>query len=285
MNKCLLFFSFFCAWGLQGQNDFKEVKITSEKLADDIYILYGAGGNIGLAVGKDEAYVIDDQFGPLTDKILAHVKKLTQVPVKFVLNTHWHGDHTGGNANLAKQGALVFAHDNVRKRMLEKDATKPEALPIVTFNDKMTLFLDNGSSMHAIHVESAHTDGDSYYYFPQENVIHMGDNFFNGRYPYIDINSGGDIDGLLRNLKFALTIVNDATKIIPGHGMLASKKDLQDYFEVLHELRKRVVQARQEGHSLKETQEMGLSKEWDATHGKNFINPDQIIEFIYKSAD
>lgn len=277
-----------------GQRDWSSVKITSEKLSENIYVLFGSGGNIGLAIGQENAYLIDDQFSPLSNKILEHVKTITDKPVKWVLNTHWHGDHTGGNENMANQGAIVIAHENVRKRMATKqdrgggrtvEPSPESALPIITFNDKITLYLGNGNSMHAMHVNDAHTDGDAYYYFPEDNVLHMGDNFFVGRYPYIDLNSGGDIDGLVSNVTMALGIIDAETKIIPGHGKVATKSDLESYKEVISTLRERVVKARAAGNSLEETQKLGLSKEWDASHGQGFINADKIIEFIYKSAD
>ncbi|MFD2585410.1 MBL fold metallo-hydrolase [Croceitalea marina] len=289
-----LVFVFTCLWS-NAQRDWSSVEITSEKLSDNIYVLYGAGGNIGLAIGEKNAFVIDDQFGPLSEKILGHVKTLTNKPVKWVLNTHWHGDHTGGNENMANQGAIIIAHENVRKRMSTKQERgggrvsepSPEAaLPILTFNDKMTLYLGGGKSMHAMHVNDAHTDGDSYYYFPEDNILHMGDNFFVGRYPYIDLNSGGDIDGLISNVTMALGIIDDDTKIIPGHGKVTvGKEDLKKYKEVISELRERVIKARTEGNSLEKTQKLGLSKEWDSTFGQGFINADRIVEFIYKSAD
>ena len=288
----LLLFSITC-YISYGQRDWSSVKITSEKLSDNIHVLYGSGGNIGLAIGEENAYLIDDQFGPLSEKILAHVKTITNKPIKWVLNTHWHGDHTGGNENMAKQGAIVIAHENVRKRMSVKqdeegyitEASVVKALPVITFNDEMTLYLGKGNSMHAMHVNDAHTDGDSYYYFPEDNVLHMGDNFFAGRYPYIDLSSGGDIDGLISNVTMTLGMIDDDTKIIPGHGKVATKSDLESYKEVLTVLRERVVKARLAGNSLEETQKLGLSKEWDTSHGQGFINADRIIEFIYKSAD
>lgn len=271
---------------LYSQRDFSDVQITSEKLTDNVYALFGAGGNIGLAIGEDAVYLIDDQFGPLTNKIVSHVKTITQKPIKFVLNTHMHGDHTGGNENLANAGALIIAHENVRKRMsTSEDPQHKEAWPVVTFNDKMTLHLKNGKSVHAMHVNPAHTDGDTYYYFPEDNVIHMGDNFFSGRFPYIDLGSGGDIDGLISNTTMALNLIDDDTKIIPGHGAISSKSDLKDYTEILITLRERIKKARTSGKSLEEAQKLGLTKEWDASHGQGFINSERIIEFIYKSAD
>ena len=288
---CLSLTVFFITYA---QRDWDKVSITSEQLSDNIYVLFGSGGNIGLVIGEESAYIIDDQFAPLSDKILAHIGSLTDKPVKWVLNTHWHGDHTGGNENLAKAGALIIAHENVRTRMSTKqtrsggrilEPSPMEALPVITFNDKMTLYLDNGNTMHAMHVNDAHTDGDSYYYFPEDNVLHMGDNYFVGRYPFIDLNSGGDVDGLISNLSMALAMIDDDTKIIPGHGSVGSKSDLTAYLNVITTLRQRVVQARAEGNTLEQTQKLGLSKEWDASHGQGFINADRIVEFIYKSAD
>lgn len=276
----------FLATGMVfAQRDWDSVEITSEQLSENIHVLFGAGGNIGLAIGDDAAYVIDDQFGPLTDKIISHVLTLTDKPIKFVLNTHHHGDHTGGNENLANAGALVIAHDNVRKHLMANDEKPEAAYPVITFNDKMTLHLDSATSLHALHVSPAHTDGDTYYYFPEQNIIHMGDNFFVGRYPYIDLGSGGDIDGLISNVTMALGMLDEETKIIPGHGKVSNKTDLEEYRSVLVTLRERIKKAREEGNSLEETQQMGLTKEWDATHGQGYINAERIVEFIYKSAD
>lgn len=285
MERTLLL-TLLCASLSFGQRDFSDVEITSEKLTENIYALFGAGGNIGLALGQEAAYLIDDQFGPLTEKIVAHVKTITDKPINFVLNTHVHGDHTGGNENLANAGAMIIAHENVRKRMVDADEPRPQAAwPVVTFNDKMTLHLKNGRSVHAMHVNPAHTDGDTYYYFPQDNVIHMGDNFFSGRYPYIDLGSGGDIDGLITNTSMALELIDEETKIIPGHGSISSKADLKEYNQILVTLRKRVKEARSSGKPLEVIQKMGLSKEWDSTYGQGFINADRIVEFIFKSAD
>lgn len=294
MKNYIFLLGFIISFFTHAQRDWDKITITSEQLSDNIYVLFGSGGNIGLVVGKENAYLIDDQFAPLSDKILAHIASLTDKPVKWVLNTHWHGDHTGGNENLAKTGALIIAHDNVRMRMSTKQTrsggrvTEPspvEALPVITFSDKMTLYLDNGNTMHAMHVNDAHTDGDSYYYFPEDNVLHMGDNFFSGRYPFIDLNSGGDVDGLISNITMALAMIDDETKIIPGHGTVGSKSDLTAYLNVISTLRERVVKARSEGNTLEQTQKLGLSKEWDGSHGQGFINADRIVAFIYKSAD
>ena len=282
-----LLFIFCCTILTVGyaQRNFDEVEITSEQLTDKVYVLFGAGGNIGLIVGKDAAYLIDDQFGPLTPKIVSHVKTITDKPLNFVLNTHHHGDHTGGNENLANNGATIIAHENVRELLEADEKTNEAAYPVITFNDKMTLYLGDNQRLLAMHVNPAHTKGDTYYYLPEANVIHMGDNFFAGRYPYIDIKSGGDIDGLISNVTMALGMLDENTIIIPGHGSIANISDLEDYKNVLVELRKRVKKAREAGNSLEATQQMNLSKEWDATHGTGFINAERIVEFIYKSAD
>ena len=293
MKKLIYVFLGLFSFNGIAQNDTDDVTITSEKLTDNIHVLYGRGGNIGLAIGDTYAYLIDDQFGALTEKILSKVKQITDKPVKFVLNTHWHGDHTGGNENLGNSGAIIIAHDNVRKRMSKRQersggrttSSSPyAALPQITFNDEFTIHLDSLNSLHLIHVNNSHTDGDSYMYFPQSNVIHMGDNLTDG-YPFIDINSNGDIDGFVKNLNMALFIVDEDTQIIPGHGKVMGRKDLVAYRDMLATLRMRVKKAKNDGKTIAEAQNMGLSSEWDTTHGQGFINSDRIIESIYKTVD
>ncbi|MBC2838997.1 MBL fold metallo-hydrolase [Robiginitalea sp. SC105] len=278
---------------LPAQRDWDQVQITPEKVTDNLYVLFGAGGNIGLALGEEYAYVIDDQFAQLTDKILAAIRGITDKPVRFVVNTHWHGDHVGGNENLAAQGAILVAHENVRKRMNsrtdrgDRGVSEPApygALSKITFSEEMTIHLGPDRSLHLMYVDPAHTDGDSYSYFPQENAIHMGDNFVDG-YPFIDISSGGDIDGLIRNLNMALFIVDDQTKIIPGHGPVMGRTDLIAFRDMLSAIRTRVKQARDSGKSLEEVQAMGLTKEWDAAKGQGFIGPAQIVQFAFETAD
>ena len=188
------------------QQDFSKVEVTSEKIAEGVYMLKGAGGNIGLSVGADTAFLIDDQYAPLTPKVKAAVAALTSKPVRFVLNTHWHGDHTGGNKDLGESGTLIVAHENVRKRMstdqfveafgMKEPAADPAALPVVTFTDAVTFHL-NGGEIYAFHVAPAHTDGDSIVQFRKANVIHGGDTFFNGMYPFIDLSSGGSVNGMI----------------------------------------------------------------------------------------
>lgn len=275
------------------QRDFSQVEITSEQVADNIHVLMGAGGNMGLAVGDQFAYLIDDQFAPLSDKILAAIRKITDKPLRYVVNTHWHGDHAGGNANLAGQGAILIAHENVRKRMSSvqwagTDRESPpspfEALSRITFNDEMTVHLDAENSMHIMHVNPSHTDGDSYIYFPEANVIHMGDNFISG-FPFIDLASGGDVDGFVQNLNMALFIVDDETRIIRGHGAVATRADLEAFRDMVQTIRMRVKKAKAAGKTLEEIQQMGLTAEWDSQYNNGFINAQRMLEAVYNSVD
>ena len=256
--------------------------------------MYGSGGNIGLAVGQDYAYLIDDQFAPLSDKILAAVRKITDKPIQFLVNTHWHGDHVGGNENFAAGGTVIVAHEAVRERMSSRqdrgngrivDPSPLKALPKLTYTDKVTFHLDSTRTMRVMHVKPSHTDGDSYIYFPESNVIHMGDNFSNGGYPYIDLNSGGDIDGLIKNHTMVLTLLDDQTKIIPGHGKVADRPRLLAYRDMLMTIHARVKKAKLSGSSLEEVVAMGLTKEWDEEFGQGFQSPADIVTSIYKSLD
>lgn len=274
-----------------GQSGMDNVTITSEQLAPNIYVLFGSGGNIGLAVGEEYAYMIDDQFGQLSEKILTAVRAITDKPLKYVVNTHWHGDHVGGNENMANAGATIVANDAVRRRMSQPrsgettSTTAYKALPEITFSDEMAIHLDPDNTMMIFHMENAHTDGDSFIYFPESNVIHLADNFPNGGYPFIDINSNGDIEGLITNLNRALFLVNDQTKIIPGHGKVADRATLKSYRDMIDTVRDRVKTAKSQGKSLEEIQKMGLSKEWDEEFGKGFINPERFIESVFKTVD
>lgn len=293
MKRLLTAFFFLAFSTAIAQRNFDNVEIRSEKVADQIYVLFGAGGNIGLAIGDDTAYLIDDQFAPLSEKIMAAVRKITDKPLKFLVNTHWHGDHTGGNENFGKSGTILIAHKAVRTRMGSpserngnvRPASPLAALPEITFTDTLTLHLDQSRTMHVMHVNNSHTDGDSYIYFPEDNVIHMGDNFSNGGYPFIDLNSGGDINGFVKNLNMALFIVDEETRIIPGHGPVTDRETLRAYRDMVDTLRSRVQKALDAGNSLEETLQLGLSKEWDADFGTGFIDSKGIITAIYRSLE
>ncbi len=266
------------------QGRFDDVQIKTVKVSDNIYMLVGSGGNIGLSIGEDGAFMIDDQFAPLTDKILAAVRKLTDQPVRFLVNTHWHGDHVGGNENMGKAGAIIVAHENVRQSLRQaskSSAADSEAgLPVVTFDETVT-FHWNGNDIHVFHVDTAHTDGDSIIHFRNANVLHMGDTYFNGVYPYIDLSSNGSIDGVIAAAGTALKLCNDKTKIIPGHGELADADDLRLYRDVLQAVRDRVRSLVDEGKTRDEVIAAKPSAEFDADWGGGFMKPDQWIGIVY----
>ena len=229
--------------------DFSTVEIKTEKVAEGIYMLTGRGGNIGVSVGEDGVLLIDDQFGPLSDKIKAAVRALSDQPIRFVFNTHWHGDHVGGNLNFGKDGAVIVAQDNVRRRLSVDQvnafsgATTPAlphaGLPVLTFPDTATFHM-NGDSIVAIHVPPAHTDGDCIVRFTRANVVHMGDCLFNGRYPVIDVSAGGSIDGMIRAAELVLPTLNADTRLIPGHGPLADRAALERFHDMLKTVRDKV---------------------------------------------
>lgn len=294
MKKMIFLLFCFSLCALSAQESFDEVQIEAQAVTDDIYVLYGRGGNIGLAVAQDYAYLIDDQYRELSEKIIQAVREITDKPIRFVINTHWHVDHTNGNENMAQHGAIIIAHESVRKRMSgyqERSGGRivpPQpfmALPRITFTDELTIHLDSLRKMHIMHVEHAHTDGDAFVYFPQNNVIHLGDNFPNGGYPYIDMNSNGDIEGFIKNLNLALLITDEDTRIIPGHGKVTNRQVLREYRDMLVTLRLRVKKAKATGKTLEEVQQMGLSAEWDGAFGKGFIKPDQVVAAIYQTVD
>jgi cyclase len=277
--------------GAFAQQDFSKVEITSEKLEEGVYMLKGAGGNIGLSVGADAAFLIDDQYAPLTPKIKAAVAALTNKPVKFVLNTHWHGDHSGGNKDFGESGTLIVAHENVRKRMsteqfieaygMKTPASDPVALPVVTFNDTVTFHL-NGDEIYAFHVAPAHTDGDTVVQFRKANVLHGGDTFFNGMYPFIDLSSGGSVSGMIAAADRMLALAGDATKIIPGHGPLATKADLKAYRDMLATARDRVGALVKEGKTLEQATAAKPLAELDAKWGQGFLKADPFVSILYK---
>jgi cyclase len=288
--SALLFFS--CLTSL-AQRNFDSVEIKPVQVSENVYVLFGSGGNIALVTGQEHNYLIDDQFAPLSDKITFAVMSINPKPIAYVLNTHWHGDHTGGNANFANAGATIIAHDRAYERLKTgqqngQRVTPPAvaaALPTIRFSDRMTLQYKGDASIHAIHVNDAHTDGDSFYYFPTENVIHLGDNFINGRYPFIDTSSGGDIDGMISNLYMAASMIDDQTVVIPGHGDVANLKELTDYANLLDLFRELIVELRNEGFSTQEIIDKEPLAEWDATYGSGFIGPEAFIRSVFQTAD
>jgi cyclase len=244
----------------------EDVEIRTQQLTEGVYMLVGRGGNLGLSVGKDGVFVIDDQFAPLTDKILAAIAAITTETVRFVFNTHWHGDHTGGNENMGRAGALLVAHENVRERMsveqvLERvgrqvtttPASPDGALPVVTFTEDVTFHI-NGDDLHAFHVANAHTDGDAIVHLERANVVHMGDTFFRDRFPFIDTATGGSIDGMIAAVGDALAVMDADTQVIPGHGALSTREDLRSYRDALKTMRDAVAELMEQGMSLEQIQ-------------------------------
>lgn len=269
-----------------------EVEVKAQKLTDGLYVLFGQGGNIGLSVGEDGVYMIDDQYGRLSDKIKATISEVTEQPVSYIINTHWHGDHVGGNENFARSGTVIVAHDNVRQRMstgLEmsslgrKVEPSPEgALPVITFDSELSLHL-NGDEMRVYHVANAHTDGDAIIYFANDNVLHMGDTYFNIGYPFIDVSSGGTVDGYIAAVEKGLSLADDDTQIIPGHGPMSNKKEMSEFVAMLKDLRNAVAELKNKGMSLEDVLAAKPSAKYDEENGKNFIKPDQIVTFIYQT--
>jgi cyclase len=268
-----------------------EIQVRRTQLAENVYMLAGAGGNLALSVGEDGALLIDSEYAQLTEKVTAAVKEVCgDKPIRIVVNTHWHFDHVGGNEAFAKAGALIVAHENVRKRMSSEQVLKPmgrqippspaAALPVITFADGLT-FHWNGDEVQVIHVEPAHTDGDSLVYFRKANVLHVADVWFNGMYPFIDVNAGGSIDGMIKAVDRGLALANDETKIIPGHGPLGSVAELRQYREMLATVRDRVRLLVKEGKSREEVIAAKPTKDLDEKWGRGGFGPDMWVGIVY----
>ncbi len=271
---------------------FAAVEIQTTDLGNGMYMLVGAGGNIGLSVGDDGVFMVDDQFAPLSDKIKAAVAAITDDPVKYVINTHWHFDHVGGNEAFGETGSIIVAHENVRKRMKTgADAATfgrvippaaDGALPVITFTDNVTFHM-NSLEARVYHLPQAHTDGDAIIHFVGADVIHMGDIMFNGRYPFIDINSGGSVQGVLAAYETAIDLAGPETTVIPGHGPLGDKAALESNYAMIKTVRDRVAGAMAEGKSLEEIQGAGLLADLNETYSSDFVNEERILAAVYTS--
>ena len=267
-----------------------EVNIITTQVSEQIYMIEGKGGNIGLFIGKDGTFLIDDQFAPLTEKIIEAIKSVGGDYPKFLINTHYHGDHTGGNENLGHGGTLIFSHDNVRERLstgsfieafnMQRSGVTPEGLPVVTFSEDISFHL-NGDSVQAIHVPHAHTDGDSFIHFKAANVIHAGDIFFNGFYPFIDVNHGGSLKGMIAAVDKILLLADNNTKIIAGHGPLGDKSQLSSYRQMLVTAYERLRKLKENGSSVQETTAAKPLADLETTWGGGLFTSDRWIELTY----
>ena len=259
----------------------QDVTIKTQKVAGNVYVLFGQGGNIGVSAGKDGLLMIDDQFERIADKIKAALKELGSDSPKFIFNTHLHGDHTGGNPVFGKTGTII-AQDNVRKRLLMAEKPFPDfALPTITYGQSLSVHF-NGEEVRAVHFPKAHTDGDTALFFTTSNVVHLGDQFFAGRFPFVDLNSGGSVPGLVKNIGELIRQIPSDAKIIPGHGEISTLEDLKTYHQMLIETTQVVRQAMDAKKSLDEIKKAGLPEKYKSW-GTGFIKTDAWIETIYKS--
>jgi len=276
--------------------DFSKVEIKVTKVSGNIYMLQGAGGNIAASVGDDGIVIVDDQFAPLADKIQAALKTLgvTDKPVRFVINTHYHGDHTGGNAPFANSGSTVIAQDNVRKRLqtggvagnggsvkMELKPADKAALPIITFEHDVTVHL-NGEDIRALHFPAGHTDGDAVIFFPKNNVVHMGDDFVRYGFPFIDVASGGSVQGMAAAMEKVSSELPKDVKVIPGHGDLSNLDDVRAFVQMLKETTAAVQKAMNEHKTVDQMKQEKILDPWKKWSGE-FVDADKFIETVYNS--
>jgi glyoxylase-like metal-dependent hydrolase (beta-lactamase superfamily II) len=268
----------------------QDIQVTATHVAANVYMLTGRGGNIGASVGDDGVFLVDDQYAPLTEKIRAAVAGITSEPIRFVVNTHWHEDHTGGNEHMGEAGTIIVAHENVRERLsteqfitfIERhyDPRPATALPVITFTDAVT-FHWNGDASHVFHVAHAHTDGDAAVHFREANVVHAGDVYWNGVYPFIDVSSGGSIDGMIEGVDRLLELVDADTQIIPGHGPLSGVEELRTYRWMLLASRERVAALMAERKTRDEIIAARPMADFDESWGQWYIQPEQWVALVY----
>ena len=282
----LMFVVFLTASAALAQQDLSKVEIKQQKVAGTVYMLQGFGGNIGVSVGDDGIVIVDDEYAALAPKIIAALNRITDKPIKFIINTHYHGDHTGGNEVFARSGTII-AQENVRKRLQsgtkfgtrETPPAPKIALPVITFNDRATVHV-NGEDIRAIHYPHGHTDGDAVIEFTQSNVIHMGDDFFNGIFPVIDTENGGSARGMLANVESVLRSMRDDAKVIPGHGRLGDKAALRAFADMLRATTDKVSAAMKAGRTLDQMKQEKILAAWDSWAWQ-FIPTDRYIEVLY----
>lgn len=279
-SNYLIILFLLIALTVSAQSNYDTVKIRPVKLSEQIYMLKGSGGNIGVMIGKEGTLVIDNQFAPLSNKINGAVKTLNPGEIKFMINTHLHGDHSGGNENFYKMGATIVAHDQVRERMMKESfnaranrTTPPrdkEAWPAITFADKLNFHL-NDEDIILHHFDIGHTDGDVIVQFKKANIIHTGDAFVRYGYPFIDISSGGGVNGFINTLDKILLLIDDNTKVIPGHGEVATKADVKKVRDNIADIRDQVAAALKKGKKIEDMAALGITDKYDAEYGKGFV--------------
>lgn len=289
----LVIFMIAAGYAAAQDQDFSKVEMKVSKVAGNIYMLEGAGGNIGALVGDDGIIIIDDQYAPLADKIRAALKGITDKPVRFIINTHYHFDHTGGNA-LFSQGSTIIAQENVRKRLqvggkagnggsvsFDIKPGVPEALPIITFEHDVTVHM-NGEDIRALHFPSGHTDGDSIIFFPKSNVVHMGDDFVTYGFPFIDVNGGGSVKGMIEAIESVIQQVPADAKIIPGHGALSTVDDMRQFVKMLKDTSAVIEKAIAAGKTVEQMKQEKILEPWQKFSG-DFISSDAYIDTVYNS--
>lgn len=289
MKNLIAFCLMFASLNALAQQNFDTVKIQPIRVTENIYMLKGSGGNIGVLVGKDGTVMIDDQFAPLSNKINGAIKTLDPGDIRFLINTHIHGDHSGGNENFKRMGSTVVAHDLVRERMSKEQVNKAmnrttpprerDALPIITFSDKMNFHL-NDEDIELIHLDRGHTDGDVIVRFKNANIFHMGDAFVRYGYPFIDISSGGSFAGFISTLDKSIALMDDNSKIIPGHGELATKADVKILRDKLVDIRDQVFAALKKGKKVEEISSLGITDKYDPDLGKGFLKGKDFVLII-----
>ena len=265
------------------QDRFEKVEIEATALKGSVHMLTGMGGNIGVSAGDDGILIIDDQFAPLAEKIAAALGELGSDKPKYVINTHYHGDHTGSNAFFhSHKGATILAHDNVRVRLANDEKVSPDALPAITYENGIKLHF-NGETIHIMHLESGHTDGDSIVWFEQPDVMHTGDLFFNGVFPFIDLKSGGSVKGYIESVKQVMEKIDDDTVLIPGHGALSNKAEYTSFLAMIEETFAFIKAQKAKGMNLEAITEAGLDTKWDKW-AWSFISEDKWIATLYEEA-
>ncbi len=280
INALIAAATFFGLSGSVLAQNFDDVEIKDTPLRGSVHMFEGAGGNIGVSSGEDGILIIDDQFAPLAEKIAAALKALGDDAPKYVVNTHFHGDHTGANAFFHdNKDSTIFAHENVRIRLASDEKVAPGALPVVTFADGITIHF-NGETLNVFHLEHGHTDGDSVVWFKEPNVLHTGDLFFNKRFPFIDLSSGGSVDGYVAAVKKLLGKIDDETIIIPGHGPLADKADYENFLAMIDETRGMVEKMKADGLTQEQAIEKGLGSKWESWSW-NFISTEKWIKTLW----